>query len=486
MVHQYKSNGFNIVLDVNSGSVHVVDDIGYDTIALYNEKIIEKKEEREKALSEIKEVILDRYKVCPDGPTSDEDFYELIGEIETLKEEGSLFTEDIYEKYIKNFKRRNTLVKAMCLNIAHDCNLACTYCFAGKGEYQGDKGMMSLEVGKAAFDFLISHSGKRKNIEVDFFGGEPLMNYKVVKELVAYGRELEKKHNKNFRFTLTTNGVLMNDEVIDFCNREMTNVVLSIDGRQCIHDKMRPARGGKRGSYDIIMPRIKKFAERRGDKEYYARGTFTRENLDFAEDVLHLVDEGFNLVSLEPVVSLPEEPYSIREEDVPYLKEQYDKLAKEYIKRRKEGRGFTFFHFMIDLTGGPCVAKRLTGCGAGTEYVAVTPWGDIYPCHQFVGEENFVLGNVFEGFTEPELQEGFKHQNVYEKPKCRECFARYYCSGGCAANAYKFSGNIDDIYEIGCELQRKRIECAIMIKVAEETAEDEAEEHTEEVSEKAV
>ena len=332
---------------------------------------------------------------------------------------------------------------------------------------------MSYEVGKAAFDFLIKNSGKRRNLEVDFFGGEPLMNWNAVKKLVAYGRELEKIHDKNFRFTLTTNGMLLNDEIIDFCNKEMTNVVLSIDGRKCVHDYMRPTRGGNKSSYDIIIPKLKAFAAKRGNKEYYVRGTYTGNNLDFAADVLHLVDEGFKEISLEPVVSLPSEPYAIKEEDIPVLKEQYDLLAKEYIKRRREGKGFTFFHFMIDLAGGPCVAKRLSGCGSGTEYVAITPWGDIYPCHQFVGEEGFVIGNVYDGITETELQEGFKHQNVYEKPKCRDCFARYYCSGGCAANSFKFSGNIDDVYEIGCELQRKRIECAIMIKVAEETYREE-------------
>ena len=438
MIHQFQSNGYNIVLDVNSGSVHVVDEAAYDCIALYNEKVIEGRESEDAALSEIKGIILEKYK---EVPVTEEDFNDIISEIKELQEDGQLFTEDIYEKYVKDFKHRNTVVKALCLNIAHDCNLACRYCFAGEGEYQGDRGMMSYEVGKAAFDFLIKNSGHRKNLEVDFFGGEPLMNWDTVKKLVAYGRELEKIHDKNFRFTLTTNGVLLNDEIIDFCNKEMTNVVLSIDGR--------------------------------GNKEYYVRGTYTAKNLDFAADVLHLADEGFKEISLEPVVSLPTEPYAIKEEDIPYLKEQYDMLAKEYIKRRREGNGFTFFHFMIDLAGGPCVAKRLSGCGSGTEYVAITPWGDIYPCHQFVGEEGFVIGNVYDGITATELQEGFKHQNVYEKPKCRDCFARYYCSGGCAANSYKFSGNIDDVYEIGCELQRKRIECAIMIKVAEETDKEE-------------
>ena len=474
MVHQFQSNGYNIVLDVNSGSVHVVDEAAYDIIALYNQKIVEGKEPDKQALSEIKEAALEKFSHLS---LTEEDFNDIISEIEELKENGELFTEDIYEKYVTQFKHRITVVKALCLNVAHDCNLACRYCFAGEGEYQGDRGIMSYEVGKAALDFLIKNSGHRKNLEVDFFGGEPLMNWETVKKLVAYGREQEKIHDKNFRFTITTNGMLLNDEITDFCNKEMTNVVLSIDGRKCTHDYMRPVRGGKRGSYDVIIGKLKKFAKKRGDKEYYVRGTYTRQNLDFAADVIHLVDEGFKEVSVEPVVALPDEPYAIREEDIPFLEEQYDILAKEYVKRRREGRGFTFFHFMIDLAGGPCVAKRLSGCGSGTEYVAVTPWGDIYPCHQFVGEEEFVLGNVFDGITKTDLQEGFKHQNVYEKPKCRDCFARYYCSGGCAANSYKFSGNIDDTYDIGCTLQRKRIECAIMIKVAEESdKEEEAEE----------
>jgi uncharacterized protein len=471
LIHQFKQNGYDIVLDVNSGSVHVVDDIAYDAIALYNDKIIEHHISEEEALPSIKSEIRSRY-----SDVSDDDFDELIGEIKELRNDGQLFTEDIYEKFVRDFKNRITVTKALCLNVAHDCNLACRYCFAGQGEYQGDRALMSYETGKAALDFLIEHSGKRRNLEVDFFGGEPLMNWEVVKKLVAYGRSQEKEKNKNFRFTITTNGLLLNDEIIDFCNKEMTNVVLSIDGRREVNDRMRPTRNGNGSSYDIILPKYKDFAKKRGDREYYLRGTFTHYNLDFAEDVLHLADMGFKELSMEPVVALPSDPYAIKEEDVPVLIEQYDKLAKEYVKRRKDGRGFTFFHFMIDLSGGPCVAKRLAGCGSGTEYLAVTPWGDLYPCHQFVGEEKFVLGNVWDGITNTEVQEGFKHQNVYEKPKCRDCFARYYCSGGCAANSYKFHGTIDDAYDIGCELQRKRIECAIMIKAALDEDADEAEE----------
>ena len=324
---------------------------------------------------------------------------------------------------------------------------------------------MSFEVGKKALDFLIANSGSRRNLEVDFFGGEPLMNWQVVKELVRYGREQEKLYNKKFRFTLTTNGVLLNDEVMEFCNQEMGNVVLSVDGRKEVHDYMRPFRKGA-GSYDLIMPKFQKFAESRNQDRYYVRGTFTHHNLDFSRDVLHLADLGFKQISVEPVVAPPEEDYAIREEDIPQILEQYDILAKEMIAREKAGNGFNFFHFMIDLTGGPCVYKRLSGCGSGTEYLAVTPWGDLYPCHQFVGEEEYLMGNVDEGITRPDIQKSFGSCNVYTKPACRDCFARFYCSGGCAANAYHFQKDINGNYEIGCELQRKRVECAIMIKAA--------------------
>ena len=324
---------------------------------------------------------------------------------------------------------------------------------------------MSYETGKQALDFLIANSGNRRNLEVDFFGGEPLMNWKVVKDLVRYGREQEKIHDKNFRFTLTTNGVLLNDEIMEFCNKEMANVVLSIDGRKEVNDKMRPFRKGT-GSYDLIVPKFQKFADSRNQERYYARGTFTHENLDFSNDVLHLADLGFKQISVEPVVAKPEEPYALREEDLPKIFEEYDKLAKIMVEREKKGEGFTFFHFMIDLTGGPCVYKRLSGCGSGTEYLAVTPWGDLYPCHQFVGEEQFLMGNVWDGVKNTEIRDEFKCCNVYTKEKCRNCFARFYCSGGCAANAWNFHGNINDAYDIGCELQRKRVECAIMIKAA--------------------
>lgn len=448
MIHQYKNNGYNMVLDVNSGSVHVVDDVTYDVLSLLNQG---KQEE------EIQEALKDRYPA--------QEIHDAAQECQELKEAEMLFTDDVYEGAIEMFAERPTVVKALCLHIAHDCNLACRYCFAEEGEYHGRRALMSLEVGKKALDFLIANSGSRRNLEVDFFGGEPLMNWQVVKDLVAYGREQEKIHNKNFRFTLTTNGVLLDDEVMEFCNKEMGNVVLSIDGRKEVHDFMRPFRKGA-GSYDLIVPKFQKFAESRNQDNYYVRGTFTHYNLDFAADVLHLSDLGFKQISVEPVVAPPTEDYAIREEDLPIIFEQYDILAKEMIKRHKEGRGFNFFHFMIDLTGGPCVYKRLSGCGSGTEYLAVTPWGDFYPCHQFVGNEEFLLGNVDEGIVRTDLTCDFKKCNVYSKKECSSCFARFYCSGGCAANSYNFTGKINDVYEIGCKMQQKRIECALMIKAA--------------------
>ena len=458
MIHQYKNNGYNIVMDVNSGSIHVVDDIIYDSIPLIEpvyELGLEEDERKERALQAI-----------ADLSYSDEDKKEAVEEILALADDDYLFVKDIYQDYIFDFKKRETVVKALCLHIAHDCNLACQYCFAEEGEYHGRRALMSFEVGKKALDFLVAHSGNRINLEVDFFGGEPLMNWQVVKDLVAYGRSLEEPHHKKFRFTLTTNGVLLNDEILEFCNKEMANVVLSIDGRKEVHDRMRPFRGGQ-GSYDLIVPTFRKVAESRNQMNYYVRGTFTHHNLDFSKDVLHLADLGFQQISVEPVVAKPEDHYAIQEEDLPVLMEEYDKLAKEIIRYRKEGKGFNFFHFMIDLEGGPCVAKRLSGCGSGTEYLAVTPWGDLYPCHQFVGNEDFLMGNVDEGVTREDIRNEFKCCNVYAKEKCKKCFAKFYCSGGCAANSYNFHGNINDAYDVGCELQRKRVECAIMLKVSE-------------------
>ena len=458
MVHQFKNNGYNMVLDVCSGSVHVVDDLVYDIIEIFQGRA---KEEVVSAIaSNGREYSFDE----SSSLSREEQIADAYEAVKSLADSGQLFTEDGYKNLIIDFKKRQTVVKALCLNVSHDCNLACKYCFAGQGEYNGPKEIMSLEVGKKALDFLIENSGNRKNLEVDFFGGEPLMNYKVVKQLVEYGRKREEETGKLFRFTLTTNGVLLNDDVLEFANKELVNVVLSIDGRRAVHDNMRPTRNGK-GSYDIILPKYKKFREKRKG-QYYVRGTFTHFNTDFCQDVINLIDEGFDEVSMEPVVAPPEEDYAITEEDVPKICEQYDMLAKELLKRYEEGRNVNFFHFMIDLEGGPCVYKRLSGCGSGTEYLAVTPKGDLYPCHQFVGNTDFILGNVFEGIKRTDIVDEFKLCNVYAKDKCRDCFARFYCSGGCAANSYQFHGKLNDAYDIGCKLEQKRIECALMMKAA--------------------
>lgn len=459
MIHQYKNNGYNIVLDVNSGAVHVVDDFMYDVIEAVaaDEEMTSDKLKEAKTVHRVISLLKNQY--------SEEELKEALGELIELADAGQLFAPDIYEDYIGEVKSRKTVVKALCLHVAHDCNLACKYCFAEEGEYHGRRAIMSYETGKQALDFLIANSGGRRNLEVDFFGGEPLMNFQVVKDLVAYGREQEKLHDKHFRFTLTTNGVLLNDEVIEFANKEMDNVVLSIDGRPEVNDYMRPFRNGK-GSYDLIVPKFLKLAKSRGEQRYYARGTFTRNNLDFSKDVLHLADLGFTQISVEPVVAPAEADYAIRKEDLPKLKEEYDKLAAKMLDKEKEGKAFNFFHFMIDLEGGPCVAKRLSGCGSGTEYLAVTPWGDLYPCHQFVGEEQFLMGNVWDGVVRSDIADDFRKCNVYTKDKCKKCFARFYCSGGCMANSYHFHGSLDDAYDIGCELERKRVECAIMMKAA--------------------
>ena len=460
MIHQYRNNGYNIVMDVYSGSVHVVDDVCYDVIAKLNGS------ETEPTAGTLKETgVKDQLLQSLGNKYEASDIEDALSDVIELTEGGQLFVKDTYECMIEEVKKRKTVVKALCLHIAHDCNLACKYCFAEEGEYHGRRALMSFEVGKKALDFLIANSGNRRNLEVDFFGGEPLMNWQVVKDLVAYGREQEKIHNKNFRFTLTTNGVLVNDEVMEFCNKEMGNVVMSIDGRKEVHDHMRPFRKGA-GSYDLVVPKFQKWAESRNQDKYYARGTFTHYNLDFSKDVLNLADLGFKQISVEPVVAPSDADYALQPEDLPKLFEEYDTLAKEMIKRNKEGNGFNFFHFMLDLTGGPCVYKRLSGCGSGTEYLAVTPWGDLYPCHQFVGNEDFLLGNVDTGVTNTAVRDEFKLCNVYAKDKCRDCFARFYCSGGCAANSYNFHGSITDAYDIGCEMQKKRIECAIMIKAA--------------------
>lgn len=462
MIHQYINNGYHIVMDVNSGSVHSGDPAFYDAVKVLAEEAKIPDMEKPKALPQeavnlVKERLSGMYPAAEIG--------EVLEDIQELINMEQLFTEDIYKEYVADFKKRKTVVKALCLHIAHDCNLACRYCFAEEGEYHGRRALMSFEVGKKALDFLIANSGNREHLEVDFFGGEPLMNWDVVKRLVEYGRSREEACHKKFRFTLTTNGVLLNDEIMEFCNKEMSNVVLSLDGRKEVNDRMRPFRNGK-GSYELIVPKFQEFAKRRGDKDYFVRGTFTNKNLDFGEDVLHYADLGFEKMSMEPVVAEPTEDYAIREEDLPEILKEYDRLAAEYVKRHKEGRGFTFFHFMVDLKQGPCVAKRLSGCGSGTEYLAVTPWGDLYPCHQFVGKEEFLLGNVDTGVTNTAIRDEFKLCNVYAKEKCRDCFARFYCSGGCAANSYNFHGSITDAYDIGCQMQKKRIECAVMIKAA--------------------
>ena len=454
MIHQYKLNGFNIVLDTYSGSVHCVDDLSYDIIALYNEK---------KSKDEIKSLMLDKYK--KDG-ISEKDILDTFSEVDQLIESGQLFTDDVFKNANLDLKKRDSVIKAMCLHVAHTCNLNCEYCFAGQGRYHGKDAIMSFEVGKKALDFLVENSGSRHNLEVDFFGGEPLVNFNVVKELVKYARSIEKEKNKHFRFTLTTNGVLLNDDVIDFLNKEMDNVVLSLDGRKEVNDLKRKRLDGK-GSYDIIVPHFQNFVKKRGNKEYYMRGTFTRNNLDFTNDIFHMLDLGFTELSMEPVVSKPDTDYALREEDLDKIYEQYEILAKEMIKRRRECNPFTFYHYMIDLTGGPCIYKRITGCGSGTEYLAVSPNGDFYPCHQFVGEKEFLMGNVNEGITNTKLRDEFKLCNVYSRKECENCWAKLYCSGGCSANSYHTTGSIQGVYEYGCKLFRKRIECAIMVKIAE-------------------
>ena len=447
-------NGYNIIIDQNSGCVHSVDDVAYDIITNYENK----------NKDEIKSYILEKYKDRDDVTAEDIDL--CFDDIETLKKEGRLFAEDTFEKTASAFKKRQGVLKAICLHVAHDCNLACKYCFAGKGEYDGPKGLMSFETGKRALDFLVEQSGTRHNLEVDFFGGEPLLNWDVCKKLVEYGRSIEKKYNKNFRFTVTTNGVLLNDEIMDFCNKEMGNVVLSLDGRKETHDRLRITRKNT-GSYDMIIDKFKKFAQSRNQKDYYMRGTYTHFNTDFSKDVIHMADEGFKELSIEPVVCDPSEDYALKESDLPVLKEQYEILANEMLRRYRKGNGFTFYHYMIDLDAGPCIVKRVSGCGVGTEYMAVTPDGELYPCHQFVGDEKFLLGDIWNGVKNKNVLEQFENCNIYSHKECKDCFAKLYCSGGCAANAYHSTGSVSGVYEFGCELHRKRIECAVMLKVAE-------------------
>ena len=457
MIHQYKLGGFNIVLDVCSGAVHAVDDIAYDIIELFE------KETKEFVVSYLSK----KYKDVDKSEI--EDCYNQIAE---LKAEGSLFTEDTFEPMAGVLKEKTAgVVKALCLHVAHTCNLNCEYCFASQGKYNGERAVMSFETGKRALDFLIENSGTRTNLEVDFFGGEPLMNWQVVKDLVKYARSIEKAHGKNFRFTLTTNGVLVDDEVIEFANKEMSNVVLSLDGRKEIHDAYRVDYNGQ-GSWEKIVPKFQRFVEKRGNKDYYMRGTFTHANPDFLEDIKVMLGLGFTELSMEPVVCAPGEKAELTEADLPIVLEQYEKLAQLMLERKKEGRPFTFYHYMIDLKGGPCIYKRISGCGSGTEYMAVTPWGDLYPCHQFVGDEKYKLGDIFGGVTNKEIQNEFLSCNVYERKECKDCWARLYCSGGCAANAYHSTGSIKGVYKYGCELFKKRMECAIMLAVANEFDEE--------------
>ena len=454
MVHQYKLNGYNIVLDTCSGSVHTVDEVAYDIISMY------KQNSKEEIVAEI----LRKYGDLPD--VTEEEILLCMEDIAALEESGKLFSKDQFEDLAYDYKNNSKVVKALCLHVAHTCNLNCSYCFASQGKYQGERALMSFEVGKQAFDFLIANSGTRKNLEVDFFGGEPLMNWEVVKQLVAYARSIEKQHNKNFRFTFTTNGMLIDDEVIDFLNKEMTNVVLSLDGRKEVNDHFRKNYAGD-GSYDTIVPKFQRLVEKRGGRDYYVRGTFTHNNVDFTNDLFHMADLGFTELSMEPVVCPPDDPYALTKEDLPKLFEQYEILAKEMLRRKKEGRGFTFYHYMLDLKNGPCIYKRITGCGSGTEYMAVTPWGELFPCHQFVGDPKYSLGNIWDGVTNTAVQDEFRSCNAYARPECKDCWAKLYCSGGCAANAYHATGSINGIYEYGCELFKKRIECAVMMQVAE-------------------
>ena len=456
MVHQYKLNGYNIVLDTCSGAIHVVDEAAYDVIALFEDH----------SPREIIAALLEKYAARPD--VTEEELRQCLDDVQSLKDAGKLFTPDTFAPLAGTLKERSgDVVKALCLHVAHTCNLNCAYCFASQGKYHGERALMSFETGKRALDFLMDHSGTRRNLEVDFFGGEPLMNWDVVKRLVAYARSVEAERGKHFRFTLTTNGVLIDEDVISFACREMDKVVLSLDGRREIHDALRVDCAGN-GSYDRIVPKFQKLVEARGGKNYYIRGTFTHRNPDFTKDLFHMADDlGFTELSMEPVVCAPGDPAALTEEDLETVKAQYELLAVDMLRRRKEGQPITFYHYMLDLENGPCVYKRISGCGSGTEYMAVTPWGDLYPCHQFVGEEAYKLGDIWQGVTNTAVRDEFKTCNAYARPECADCWARLYCSGGCAANAYHASGSIRGVYEYGCELFRKRIECAVMMKAAQ-------------------
>ncbi len=452
MIHQYKLGGYGFVLDVCSGSVHMVDDVAYDIISMYENT------DRETIVS----AMLEKYGSLPD--VNEAEIRECISDIDALRDAGKLFSEDSFVGIDAGALKNRNEIKALCLHVAHTCNLNCEYCFASQGKYNGDRALMSFEVGRRALDFLVENSGSRVNLEVDFFGGEPLMNWDVVKRLVAYARSIEEEKHKHFRFTLTTNGVLVDDDVIEFSNREMNNVVMSIDGRPEVHDRFRVDYSG-RGSYETVVPKFLKFAKARGERDYYVRGTYTHYNTDFVNDILHLADLGFTQLSMEPVVCSPDDPCALTEDDLPTLFAEYERLAFEMLKREREERPFTFYHYMIDLRHGPCIYKRLSGCGSGTEYLAVTPWGDLYPCHQFVGDEKYLMGNVWDGVKNTALREDFRKTNVYARPECADCWGRLYCSGGCAANAYHATGSILGTYDYGCRLFLKRMECAIMLEV---------------------
>lgn len=440
MIHIFNIKELYFAVDTNSGLVHAVDKIIYDL--LMNEKF--KDENKYRGLS---------------GEYGEDSVKEALSEIKYLIDNKMLYTEEI--NYINKIK---PVIKAMCLNMTHDCNLSCEYCFASQGTYNGEKAYLSFETGKKAFDYLVKNSGNRRNLEVDFFGGEPLMNFNTINKLVDYGRSLEKEYNKHFRFTVTTNGVLLDEEKIDYINENMDNVVLSIDGRKETNDRMRKTINGK-GSYDLIIDNFKKFINKRGSKDYFIRGTYTSYNLDFSEDVKHMRESGFDKISVEPVTAKPEEKYALKDEHVDILKKEYEKLTEYFIKSNKtKDKKFQFFHFNIDLESGPCIYKRSMGCGAGTEYVAVTPKGELYPCHQFVGQEQFIIGSVDEGITNHAVTDKFKGLSVNDKPACRDCWAKYFCSGGCHANAYNFNNNLGIPYKTGCELEKKRIECSIYIK----------------------
>ncbi|MBR1867410.1 MAG: thioether cross-link-forming SCIFF peptide maturase [Clostridia bacterium] len=451
MIHQFKRCGFNIVIDVCSGSVHSVDDLAYDVISLFEN-------------TPENQLIGDLFEKHG-GKYGKDEIKECYDQVAELKDAGKLFTPDVFRPIAGKLKERSAgVIKALCLHVAHTCNLNCSYCFASQGKYHGERAVMDFETGKRALDFLVENSGTRRNLEVDFFGGEPLLNFGVIKELVAYARSIEKEKNKNFRFTLTTNGVSIDDEVIEFANKEMHNVVLSLDGRKEIHDAFRVDYAGN-GSWEKIVPKFQKLVRERGNKNYYMRGTFTHANPDFSEDIKVMLDLGFTELSMEPVVCADGDASKLTEEDFPIVCEQYERLAELMIERRKQGKPFTFYHYMLDLSGGPCIYKRISGCGSGTEYMAVTPWGDLYPCHQFVGEEKFKLGNIYDGVTNDAIREEFSSCNVYARKECENCWAKLYCSGGCAANAYHSTGSVKGVYEYGCRLFKARMECAIAVAV---------------------